>query len=113
MEVKRTYSVRKYSKNWVRRFREQRKFLEKILGKNIVEVHHVGSTSIPGMNAKPIVDVLVIVKDLKLIDKIEKRFAVLGYTLRTNAIAPNSRLLKKFKGSSKLYNIHLLPKSHD
>ena len=64
------------------------------------------------MSAKPIVDVLVIVKDLKLIDKIKKRFRVLGYALRADYVVPSSRLLEKFKGSTKLYNIHLLPKSH-
>lgn len=112
MEVHRTYSIEKYSKNWARRFQIQEKLLKKILGKNIVEIHHVGSTSIPGMSAKPIIDILAIVKDLKTIDRFEKKFNALGYKLRVNYVAQNSRLLEKFKGNKKLYNIHLLPESH-
>ena len=107
----RTYSIEKYSRNWAKRFRVQKKIFEKVLGKNIVEIHHVGSTSIPGMNAKPIVDILVIVKNLKTVDKLEKTFNALGYTLRVNYVNSNNRLLEKFKGNVKLYNIHILPES--
>jgi GrpB-like predicted nucleotidyltransferase (UPF0157 family) len=112
MQTHRTYSIKPYSKNWPRRFRAQEKLLKKILGKNIVEIHHVGSTAIPGMDAKPVVDVLIVAKNLKAIDKTEGKFKALGYGLLANYVTPNSRLLYKFRGKEKLYNIHLLPQSN-
>jgi GrpB-like predicted nucleotidyltransferase (UPF0157 family) len=112
MDGHRTYSIKKYSKNWARRFRAQEKLLKKILGDSIVEIHHVGSTSIPGMDAKPVIDVLIIAKNLKSIDEAEGKFKTLGYGLLVNYVTPNSRLLYKFRGKEKLYNIHLLPQSN-
>ena len=112
MTTHRTYSIKKYSKNWARRFRTQEKLLRKIFGKNIVEIHHVGSTSIPGMDAKPVVDILAIVKNLTSIDQIKKKLKTLGYDTLVNYVVPKSRLLYKFKGKEKLYNIHVLPRSH-
>jgi GrpB-like predicted nucleotidyltransferase (UPF0157 family) len=112
MQANRTYSIKPYSKNWARRFRAQEKLLKKILGANVVEIHHVGSTSIPGMDAKPVIDVLVVVKNLKSIDQAEKKFKTLGYSLLIDHVTPNSRLLYKFRGKEKLCNIHLLPQSN-
>jgi GrpB-like predicted nucleotidyltransferase (UPF0157 family) len=112
METERKYSIEQYSKNWARRFHAQEKLLRSVLGKDIIEVHHVGSTAIPNMSAKPIADILVIVKNLKLTDRAKKKLKTLGYGLRVNYVVPNSRLLEKFKGNIKLYNIHLLSQSH-
>ena len=34
----------------------------------IVEIHHIGSTSIPGMSAKPVIDILIGVKSIDAVD---------------------------------------------
>jgi GrpB-like predicted nucleotidyltransferase (UPF0157 family) len=50
---------------WAARFLEEKEQLEKFLkDDNLVDIEHIGSTSIPGIAAKPIMGVLVIVKDL-------------------------------------------------
>lgn len=54
-----------YQKNWVKDFQKEKIELEKLLGKNVISVEHCGSTSIEGMSAKPIIDVLVGVKTIK------------------------------------------------
>ncbi len=67
--------VEKYNPNWVNQF----SVLKEFLAKNTTEyisIEHVGSTSIPGMNAKPIIDIDIIVEDaaqfLRLKDELEK-----------------------------------------
>ncbi len=110
--MSRNYSVEKYTANWKRRFRVQEKLLKKILGVAAVEIHHVGSTSVSGMSAKPIIDMLVILKDFHAIDHAKSKFEKLGYVFRSNYVKPNSRLLEKFKGETKLYNIHFFRKNH-
>jgi GrpB-like predicted nucleotidyltransferase (UPF0157 family) len=53
--------------------------LKAALGDNIVTVHHVGSTAIPGIMAKPIIDLMPIVRDLAALDAKENAVRGLGY----------------------------------
>jgi GrpB-like predicted nucleotidyltransferase (UPF0157 family)/GNAT superfamily N-acetyltransferase len=48
-----------YDESWPTRFEEERLAISGALGERAVAVEHIGSTSIPGMMAKPIIDVLV------------------------------------------------------
>src|SRR5690606_35914162 len=55
-----------YDHAWPRRFEEERVALAEAIGNWIVGgVHHVGSTAVPGLQAKPIIDILVGARDLE------------------------------------------------
>lgn len=51
----------------------------KILGENVVAVHHIGSTAIPHIYAKPIIDLLVEVQDITQVDAQNTSMQSLGY----------------------------------
>ena len=55
---------------------------QKILGKNCAGVYHIGSTSVKGLAAKPIIDIMPVVKDISLVDAHDKEFESLGYECR-------------------------------
>jgi GrpB-like predicted nucleotidyltransferase (UPF0157 family) len=42
--------------------------LRPIFGDNLVKIHHVGSMAIPGIHAKPVIDILPVVKDIAAVD---------------------------------------------
>jgi GrpB-like predicted nucleotidyltransferase (UPF0157 family) len=48
---------------WPRRFREIADYLETFIGSSIVRIEHVGSTAVPGLAAKPIIDIDVVVAE--------------------------------------------------
>ncbi len=52
-----------YDPFWVVSFKREAKRIVKILGNKALQIEHVGSTSVPGLCAKPIIDILLIVAD--------------------------------------------------
>ncbi len=55
-----------YDPEWPGRFERERLLLEEAIGQWVVDgIHHVGSTAVPGLDAKPIVDILVGVEGLE------------------------------------------------
>lgn len=60
----RPFRVVEYDPNWPKLFAKYSKKVRPILGKNLLEIHHLGSTSIPGMFAKPNIDMYALVKSL-------------------------------------------------
>ena len=64
---------------WAGYFSEEKEILFNILGHKILDVRHIGSTSIPGMLAKPIIDILVAVKKLADVDAFTPGLNKLGY----------------------------------
>ncbi len=68
----REFFLAKYDDKWVEIFEHTAKQLKNIFGPELIEIHHIGSTSIPGMLAKPQIDILMEVKDL---DQIEKYYS--------------------------------------
>lgn len=55
-----------YDLSWSQQFETEKKLIEKMLGSRITGgVHHVGSTSVPGLSAKPIIDIMVGVANLE------------------------------------------------
>ena len=56
--------VRDYDPKWAAMFEEERARVHGALGAVVTSIEHVGSTSVPGLAAKPIIDLLVGVRDL-------------------------------------------------
>ncbi len=52
-----------YDPSWPQRYAEQESRIRAALGDRAVEVHHAGSTSVPGLAAKNVIDVILVVPD--------------------------------------------------
>lgn len=64
---------------WAEMARAEIARLHGALGGVLVMVHHIGSTSIPGIMAKPIIDLIPVVSDLQSLDRNMPRVEELGY----------------------------------
>ncbi len=78
----RSYELLPYDPQWAVRFREYAERLKPIFGDNCIAIEHIGSTSVPGMVAKPQIDVLVIVKDLAKVKEVYESMKALGYVCK-------------------------------
>lgn len=106
--IKRKYSISEYDPNWVTKFESIKKLISEIFGDKALQIEHVGSTSIPDMKAKPLIDVLIIVKDVKNLSQETLAMIDSGYEWGENYIAPGTLLFfKTGPDGEKLENIHV------
>jgi GrpB-like predicted nucleotidyltransferase (UPF0157 family) len=68
-----------HSKQWAKMAASETLRLKAALGNVLVAVHHIGSTAVPAIKAKPIVDLLPVVRDLAGLDAKEGAIRALGY----------------------------------
>lgn len=95
-----------YNAEWPRMFQDEQKEIQSILQENCVQIHHIGSTAIPHIYAKPIIDILPIVKNLTLVDALNKQFEALGYTCMGEYGISGRRYYWKSK-EKRTHHIHL------
>ena len=67
-----------YDTNWPH-LAEMEAVRLQVLGSCLVGIHHIGSTSVPGLAAKPIIDLMPLVTDLRELDAQRPRLEALGY----------------------------------
>jgi len=68
----------RYDPNWPLAFEEERDQLKAQLGDVALRIDHVGSTSVPGLQAKPVIDIQISVEEIDL-SFLKKELSKLGY----------------------------------
>jgi len=71
-----------YDPRWPGRFKRMRQRLARALGPAAVHIEHIGSTSVPGLAAKPIIDIQVSVPDVEDEDAYREAIESCGFALR-------------------------------
>ena len=113
-------SVVEYDPNWAKQFESERQRLDKVLDEYTTRIEHIGSTSVEGLSAKPIIDITAVVTDVKgLWGDLDKLSAGFGYRL---SHIPTDWLFLQCTGdtgqfrtgdSGRSCNLHLIPESND
>lgn len=80
---------------WKEAFQAESQAITQALGQNCEAIHHIGSTSIPGIYAKPIIDILVAVRDLHATDEKNAAMEALGYEAMGEFGIPGRRYFRK------------------
>jgi GrpB-like predicted nucleotidyltransferase (UPF0157 family) len=72
-----------WSAEWPEKFRLKATAIRRALGNHALRIDHIGSTSIPGLAAKPIIDIQVSVADLEPIETLTEPMEAIGYLWRS------------------------------
>lgn len=93
-----------YNPNWPSAFEVEAAKIKQALGDNCLRVHHIGSTSVPGLDAKPIIDMIPVVLDICAVDKLAME--ALGYETMGEFGIPFRRHFTKGK-DIRTHNVHV------
>ena len=92
---------------WTGKFGTEAATLRSALGDEVLAVHHIGSTSVPGLQAKPTIDVLIEVREIAKLDDLEGAMAERGYEAWGEYGIPERRFFTKDLGAARITNVHV------
>lgn len=94
-----------FNTQWTQAYQSEAERLQKKLGHQIIGIEHIGSTAIPNIYAKPIIDIMIGVQDLSNTDSVIKQLQALHYEYFGEANVPG-RLYFRYRGAQH-YNLAL------
>jgi GrpB-like predicted nucleotidyltransferase (UPF0157 family) len=103
----RQINVAPHDPTWKGTFEAEAATLRSVLADEALAIHHIGSTSVPGLQAKPTVDVLVEARKIETLDDLEEPMAASGYEAWGEYGIPGRRFFTKDRGPERLCNVHV------
>jgi GrpB-like predicted nucleotidyltransferase (UPF0157 family) len=100
-----TIQLDEYDPTWPQRYEREAAGIRDVLGDKILLIEHVGSTSVPGLAAKPIIDILLVVADSADEAAYVAPLEAAGYTLRIRE--PDQYQHRLLKGPNTNINLHV------
>lgn len=94
-----------YCESWPTSFLREQSSLAEKLGLSPAKIHHIGSTSVPGLAAKPIIDILVEVESLAVVEEKSEILFSLGYEAKGEYGITGRRYFRK-GGVTRTHHLH-------
>ncbi len=96
-----------YNPRWPKMFAAEALVVARVLGDELVAIHHIGSTAIPGIPTKPIIDLMAEARDIAKIDVLNTAFELKGYTPKGEYGIPGRRFFVKETDGARSHNLHI------
>lgn len=106
-----TSKITAYDLNWPNMFAGERNCIAPIFGDALVDIHHVGSTAVPSLAAKPEIDLLVVVNADWNSPAVEQKMISNGYT-QGEDLSPGHRFFRKDFGGVRTHKVHVCSAGH-
>lgn len=97
-----------YDPQWPARFEAERARIALALGSvdGVIAIEHVGSTAVPGLAAKPIIDIMIGVREIAIGERCIEPMESLDYEYRGDAGIPGRHYFRK--GNPRSHHLHLI-----
>ena len=103
-----TVKIEAYNENWKLMFKEEKENLIKVFGDIALQIEHIGSTSIPGLSAKPIIDILVVLESFNEFEKVKDYFKDEPYSIKEDSPSDEILVRKRITIDVTTHLIHIM-----
>ncbi len=104
--IKKRVIVMPYNEEWKKAFSDIKNELDDALGDLALSIEHVGSTSVEGLSAKPIIDIDVVIEDISKLESVIAALKKIGYRHEGDLGVPGREAFK-YDGKEHLMKHHL------
>jgi len=114
----RVIEVVDYDPAWIAAFEKEAATLNAVFGQRVVAMHHIGSTAVPCLDAKPIIDILVVLDHTDDINSFDRAMEGLGYRVRGECLdatipgTPGRFYFTKETNGVRSHHVHVYAKGH-
>ena len=95
-----------YDPAWPGLYEAEAQAIAGVLGQRLTAIHHIGSTAVPGLAAKPVIDIMPVVRAVTETDECRADFEALGYEYLGEFGIPGRRYLRK-GGDERTHQMHI------
>ena len=99
-----------YDPQWTTSYEEEKERILGVIGDVAVAIEHIGSTAVPGLGAKPIIDIMVAVSRLADAERCIEPLQEIGYEYvpEYNDVIPERRYFHKGPPGARTYHLHMV-----
>jgi GrpB-like predicted nucleotidyltransferase (UPF0157 family) len=108
----RTIEVEPYNPDWPEKYHHEARQLTQIFASQLISIHHIGSTAIPGIKAKPVIDIMVVVHEIDQVEQYNSSMIGLGYSPRGEYGIPGRRYFPKVIDDVHSHHVHVYSQGH-
>jgi GrpB-like predicted nucleotidyltransferase (UPF0157 family) len=101
-----------YDNSWVGQFATEARVITNLVKPEFIAIHHIGSTAILGISAKPVIDILLEVVDIERLEAYNQRFEELGYQPGGEYGIPGRRYFSKEQAGIHQFHLHVYQAGH-
>ena len=106
-----TSRIQPHSSQWPSLYEQEAARLVPVWGAALSEIHHIGSTAVPGLSAKPEIDILVVIAANGLVETIMRPLQQLGYR-RGRDLSPGHHFFKRDDEGVRTHKLHVCIGGH-
>ena len=107
MKNPRKVEIVPYDTKWPELFTQEAHQIQHVLGNHLKEIYHIGSTAIPNMPAKPVIDIMLVCEDLDYIDVITEKLSGLNYHHIRRQIIPHRSFFTRRQDKQISFHLHI------
>jgi len=96
-----------YNPEWPKMFQQEADKIAAVFGRELVDIHHIGSTAVPGLRAKPIIDMMPVVRTIDKADRFNAAMQQLGYEARGENGIAGRRYFSKGGDEDRSHHVHV------
>ena len=104
--MKQRITIEEYNIKWESEFNKLQTFINDVMEDSILSIEHVGSTSIKGLAAKPILDIDIVIEDYEIFPEVVTKLEAIGYYHQAEWSCKGERRLAErtisFRGTEKV-----------
>jgi GrpB-like predicted nucleotidyltransferase (UPF0157 family) len=101
-----------YDPAWPEMFEKEAAKIIALFGRELVAIHHIGSTAVPGLSAKPIIDMMPVVRDIERLVEFNPAMIRLGYEPKGEHSIPGRRYFVRGGDKNRTHHLHTFGLNH-